>query len=188
MAFLCSTDRYAVIDVETTGFSHLRDRVVEMACVVLDGGCVVETWSSLVNPETPIPEFATAVHGISDRDVQDAPLFPAAHAMIARLCADATVVAHNLAFDIGFLPALSARPTVCSLRLARQAFPNAPNHKNQTLRHYLGIDRDPMLKNATAHRALGDALVTASILLRCLKRFERSEPWAVKPEKGTIAR
>jgi DNA polymerase III epsilon subunit-like protein len=164
--------RFAVVDVETTGFSHLRDRVVEMACVILDGGHIVDTWSSLVNPEIPIPEFATAVHGISDEDVLDAPLFPEAQAAIARRCAGATVVAHNLAFDIGFLPALSTRPTVCSLRLARQAFPNAPNHKNQTLRHYLGIDRDPALEGATAHRALGDALVTASILLRCLKRLE----------------
>ncbi len=165
--------RYAVIDVETTGFSPAADRVVEMACVVVRAGQIVEAWSSLVNPGCAIPRRATAVHGITDADVWWAPTFELSQARLYSLCAGATVVAHNARFDLSFLPRLSQLPSLCTVELARRAFPNAPNHKNQTLRAYLGIDADPIVPNVAAHRALGDALVTAAILVRCLRVLRR---------------
>ena len=177
-----ATMRYAVVDVETTGFSPRDDRVVEMACVVLENRTITQSWSTLVNPARPIPYYATRVHGITDDDVANAPAFEIAQRQLRRLCVGATVVAHNASFDLGFLPALAHLPSLCTLRLARHCFPEAPNHKNQTLRHYLGVDEDlrchPELVEGLqpegwmAHRALGDALVTAVILLRCLDRFE----------------
>jgi DNA polymerase III epsilon subunit family exonuclease len=161
--------RYAVIDLETTGFSAMHDRVVEMACVLIQDRAIVEHWSTLVNPERPIPEYATRVHGITDADVAFAPSFELAQRRLYRFCRGATVVAHNAAFDLSFLPALHRLPSLCTVRLARRAFPHAPNYKNQTLRAYLELDRDPALAAFPAHRALGDAMVTANILLRCLK-------------------
>ncbi len=171
--------RYAVVDVETTGFSPREDRVVEMACVVLNNRSIVYTWSTLVNPARPIPQYATRVHGITDGDVVNAPAFEIAQRQLRHLCVASTVVAHNASFDISFLPALAHLPSLCTLRLARRCFPQAPNHKNQTLRQYLNVDEDlrrlchpELVEECAAHRALGDALVTAAILLRCLERFE----------------
>jgi DNA polymerase III epsilon subunit family exonuclease len=161
--------RYAVIDLETTGFSAVNDRVVEMACVLVRDRIIVDRWSTLVNPERRIPEHATRVHGITDEDVANAPSFELAQRQLYRRCRGATVVAHNAAFDLAFLPALHRLPSLCTVRLARRAFPDAPNYKNQTLRAYLELDRDPALAAFSAHRALGDAMVTANILLRCLK-------------------
>lgn len=161
--------RYAVIDVETTGFSPINDRVVEMACVLIQDGALAGTWSTLVDPQRPIPAYATRVHGITDDDVAGAPSFELAQRQLHRLCRGATVVAHNAAFDLGFLPALAYLPSLCTVRLARRAFPEAPNYKNQTLRVYLELDRDPALATMPSHRALGDATITAHILLRCLK-------------------
>lgn len=162
--------RYAVIDVETTGFSPISDRVVEAACVLVQDGAIASTWSSLVNPERPIPEYASRVHGITDADVAGAPPFERVQRELYALCQGATVVAHNASFDLGFLPLLAPLPSLCTLQLARRRFPNAPNHKNQTLRAYLRIDE--LLRSCPGelqpHRALGDALVTAGILLRCL--------------------
>ncbi len=163
--------RYAVVDVETTGFSPASDRVVEVACVVIQDGRVERRWSTLVNPERPIPVYATGVHGIADEDVAQSPTYAEVEGELFALCDGATVVAHNAAFDLGFLTALQQRPVICTLALARRAFPHAPNHKNQTLRTYLGIDRDPMLRGLEAHRALADAQVTGAILLRCLDRL-----------------
>jgi DNA polymerase III epsilon subunit family exonuclease len=167
--------RYAVVDVETTGFNPREDRVVEMACVVLHERRIVRTWNTLVNPERPIPEYATRVHGLTDEHVAHAPSFEIAQRLLRRLCAGATVVAHNANFDIGFLPAIAHLPSLCTLRLARHCFPEAPNHKNQTLREYLHIDDDLRrvynVDALPAHRALADALVTAGILLRCLERY-----------------
>lgn len=168
--------RYAVIDVETTGFSPTSDRVVEAACVIVQGAEVVWTWSTLVNPERPIPPHATHVHGIADRDVVGAPAFHHVQRELLTRCAGATIAAHNAAFDLSFLPALAHLPSVCTLQLARRWFPNAPNHKNQTLRRYLHIDEDPRFAGLPAHRALGDALVTAAILLRCLEQYELAKP------------
>lgn len=164
--------RYAVIDVETTGFSPTSDRVVEAACVIVQDGRIAQTWSSLVNPQRPIPPHATRVHGIGDADVAGAPCFELVQRHLRRLCAGATVAAHNAAFDLGFLPALAHLPSVCTLQLARRWFPNAPNQKNQTLRTYLRINEDPRFANLPAHRALGDALITAAILIRCLEYYE----------------
>jgi DNA polymerase III epsilon subunit family exonuclease len=166
--------RYAVVDIETTGFSPASDRVVEVACVIVQDGRVVHRWSSLVDPERPIPWRATDVHGITDDDVAQAPSFSEVERHLIGLCAGATVVAHNASFDLSFLTALQAQPHLCTLALARRAFPHAPNHKNQTLRRYLEIDRDPLLRGLEAHRALADALVTAAILLRCLARLARA--------------
>lgn len=156
--------RYAVVDVETTGLNPRLDRVVEMACVQIAGGRIVRTWSTLVDPGCPIPERATRVHGIRDADVAAAPPFRTAQRALWRLCTGHTVVAHNARFDFGFLPGLQNLPWLCTLALARRRFPNAPNFRCQTLREYLGIPPQ------RAHRALGDALVTADILLRCLER------------------
>lgn len=169
--------RYAVIDVETTGFSPTSDRVVEAACVIVEHRTIVRTWSSLVNPGRPIPDYATRVHGITDADVAAAPPFQRVQRELFRLSEGATIVAHNASFDLSFLPLLAPLPSLCTLKLARQRFPNAPNHKNQTLRDYLKIDDllrtlsrhpEPVEGPLTPHRALADALVTAGILLRCL--------------------
>jgi DNA polymerase III epsilon subunit-like protein len=133
--------RYAVIDLETTGFSPATDRVVEAACVLIEDRAIVRTWSSLVNPGRPIPEYATRIHGIRDADVANAPPFERVQRELFTLCIGATVVAHNAAFDLGFLPMLAPLPLLCTVKLARLRFPNAPNHKNQTLRTYLEIDK-----------------------------------------------
>jgi DNA polymerase III epsilon subunit family exonuclease len=177
--------RYAVIDVETTGFSPIGDGVVEAACVIVHDRRIVRTWTSLVNPGRPIPDYATRVHGITDADVASAPHFERVQHALRAMCEGAIVVAHNAKFDLSFLPLLASLRTVCTLQLARRCFPNAPNHKNQTLRAYLQIDE--LLKAhayplpLTAHRALDDALVTAGILLCCLPApLEGQEPRTVR--------
>src|SRR5437868_8863998 len=65
--------RYAVIDIETTGFNPRTDEVVEVAVVQVDADAIVGHWASLVKPSISIPYRATEVHGICDRDVACAP-------------------------------------------------------------------------------------------------------------------
>jgi DNA polymerase III epsilon subunit-like protein len=171
---LLSRRRFAVIDLETTGFSPVNDRIVEMACVVVVDGIIARSWSTLVNPQREIPRYATAVHGIRDIDVAHAPPLRTVEPRLREMCDEAVVVAHNASFDLAFLPSLQASPSLCTVQLARRVFPEAPNHKNQTLRAYLELDKDDAFKGLDAHRALSDALVTAGILLRCLERMRGS--------------
>jgi len=122
----------------------------------------------------PIPFYATRVHGIVDRDVAGAPSFAFAQWYLAERCWGATVVAHNASFDLGFLPRLRVHASLCTLALARRAFPGAPNFKNQTLRTFLDIRVD-RAGGLVAHRALDDALVTAHVLVRCFERLRARE-------------
>lgn len=166
--------RYAVVDVETTGFSPRTDEVVEIAVVQIDDDRIVGQWSSLVRPSISIPYRATEVHGICDRDVASAPRLRHLLPRIEALCERRVVAAHYKQFDLSFLPFLAMHPQVCTLQLARQAFPNAPSHKNQALREYLGLDADPSVAALGRHRALADALVSAHVLIRCRRRLSRS--------------
>lgn len=161
-------ESYSVVDVETTGFSPQNDRIVEIAVVRLEAGGIIQRWSSLINPGRPIPWYAEAVHGISDHTVRQAPTLGAVLPTIARLIQRSTIVAHNAAFDQSFLPGLK-RPWICTLEMARRAFPHAPNHRLGTLIDYLGFERQ--LGNLRLHRAGADAEATAHLLLACLEEL-----------------
>jgi DNA polymerase-3 subunit epsilon len=161
-------ESYSVLDLETTGFSPMNDRIVEIAVVRLEAGTVIQRWSSLVNPGRPIPWPAEATHGISDDAVEGAPSLLKLLPTVARLVHRSTIVAHNASFDSSFLPGLR-RPWICTLEMARRAFPNAPNHRLGTLINYLGIDRK--LRDLRLHRAGADAEATALLLLACLEEL-----------------
>lgn len=163
-------ERYCVIDVETTGFNPRRDRIVEIACALVEGGRIVGRWSTLVNPGLAIPAVATEVHGITDEMVAGAPRIGRALRRVRRWCRGRMVAAHCAHFDLSFVGPSVATRGLCTMRLARALFPEAPNHKNQTLRSFLGVDRVAG-EQLTAHRALGDAIVSAHILLACRRRF-----------------
>src|SRR5580658_9570325 len=112
-------DRYAVVDVETTGFSPAADRVVEVACVLVDGSRVVDRWATLVNPGMPIPARATAIHGITDEMVAGAPSLLSALAELRRRCWGRLLAAHHAQFDLSFLRSPGIGTALCTMRLAR---------------------------------------------------------------------
>ena len=162
--------RFAFVDVETTGIDASTCAVVEVACQIVEHGCVVATFESLVDPGCPIPPFATAIHGIDDRMVQGKPALRELIPQMLELCTGAVVVAHNAAFDRRFLPFLAGHPSACSWRLASRVVPEAPNHRNQTLRTFFGV-RDPKLRGRRAHRALADVIVTRHVFFHCVDRY-----------------
>jgi DNA polymerase-3 subunit epsilon len=182
---LCA-GRYAVVDVETTGLSQAADAVVEVAVLGIEGGEIVDRFVSLVNPGRPIPAYASGVHGIYDRDVRDAPSLESLREHLLMLTCRATVVAHNAVFDRGFLPFLSVRPWICTMRLAMHVI-DAPSYRNEALRALLGITMPADL--GRAHRAYADAAVTAAVLDRLLERYAMGPfPQAVAGLIATIAK
>lgn len=99
---------YAVVDVETTGLSPVRDRIVEIGVVLLDESGEPEgEWQSLVNPLRGMG--AVFVHGLTDADVADAPTLADLLPQIRGLFSGRALVAHNATFDVGFLNASFAR-------------------------------------------------------------------------------
>jgi exodeoxyribonuclease X len=156
-----------VIDIETTGLNPEVDRVVEvaMAGIVNESGAlsVGELWRSFVNPHRPIPPEASAVHGIVDDDVADAPDLDAVASAMGFDDFD-IIAAHNCRFDRGFLPMLHEKRWIDTYRCAMHLWPDAPNFANQTLRYWLKLD----LPRGRAHEAANDVTVTAHILIRQL--------------------
>lgn len=170
---------YVVVDVETTGGSARRGhRITEIAAVRLTGdGLVLEEFGTLVNPERPIPPYITALTNITNEMVKDAPRFAEIAERVRELLAGRVFVAHNAAFDWGFLQAeferalgfaLEAR-ILCTLRLARRVVPEVASRSLDALADYFGVE------NEARHRAYGDARVTAVIFQRLLERLEERE-------------
>lgn len=95
--------RWAVIDTETTGRDPLADRIVEIGVSFFEGGQPVGEFGSLIDPERPIPAEVTAVHGITDADVQGKPTFGALFEELRSALGGALPVAYNAEFDKGFL-------------------------------------------------------------------------------------
>jgi DNA polymerase III epsilon subunit-like protein len=181
-------ERYAVVDVETTGFSPTADRIVEVACVAVDGDRVVDRWSTLVNPGRSIPERVSEIHGITDAMVAFAPPLAVAMNELRRRCEGRLVGAHSAPFDMSFLRDLNVERALCTMRLARALVPEAPNHKNQTLRRFLRVD-EAIGQELGAHRALDDAIVSAHILIACRRRFRARYPeesWECFIERSAI--
>lgn len=159
----------AVIDFETTGLSPGQgDRATEVAAVILEDGKIVDRYQSLMNGGVRIPSFIESLTGISNEMVRRAP--PAAQVMreVADFVGDHPLVAHNASFDCKFWDAELARiersrrqEFVCSLLLSRRIFPLAPSHKLGALVEYANL---PVA--GRYHRALADAEMAASLLLR----------------------
>ncbi len=148
----------AIVDLETTGAHPAYDRVTEIAVIEVDGGEVRDEWSTLVNPETPIPAAIQALTGITNDMVAGAPTFGRLAADLHERLAGRLFVAHNARFDYGFLRREFTRAgldfrakTLCTVRLSRRLYPGYAYHNLDSL-----IERHGLACRAR-HRALGDA-------------------------------
>lgn len=95
-------NRLAFIDLETTGANPVRDRITEIGIVMVEGD-QVSTWSTLVNPERPIPAFIQQLTGINNEMVADAPTFAQVTKELAGRLSGSLFIAHNPRFDYGFI-------------------------------------------------------------------------------------
>lgn len=146
------------VDIETNGLNHLRGRVVEVAAIRVEGGRITREFKSLVDPGTPLPQFITSLTGISQADLQDAPLFMGIADELHDILEGAVFVAHNVRFDYSFLKQEFKRigkdfspRQLCTVRLSRALYPEERSHKLQSIitRHNLQV--------AARHRAYDDA-------------------------------
>jgi len=154
---------FVALDLETTGLFPETDRIIEVGAIrFAAAGRELGRFERLVQPGRPVGPAARAVHGIADADLGDAPgpevVLPAFVAFLGDPGAT-TLLAHNAAFDAGFLGReltrlglpLPAHRVVDTLALARDRLPAAPDHRLDTLARLLALDP------AGAHRALADA-------------------------------
>lgn len=165
---------FAIVDTETTGGNPSKDRIMEIAIIIHNGKRVIEQYSTLINPETPIMPFVVALTGISDEMVKDAPTFQEIAHKIFQLTEDKIFVAHNVRFDYGILRnefkrigIRFDRKQLCTVKLARQIVPGLSSYSLGRLCRELGIPVD------ARHRAYGDAEATALLFEKLLMNDRR---------------
>ena len=162
---------FAVVDLETTGFSSLRDRVVEVAAIKVRNGRIKEEFQSLIYTDY-IPYYATRVHGIDIDMVADAPSLNTVRNKFRDFTHGCILVGHNIkSFDLPFLVnAFDVDEDACcvdTLKISRCLFSSHRSHKLEVVARRLGIS------NKKYHRALDDAMVTARVFLEFLKKEKK---------------
>lgn len=166
-----STIAFAVVDVETTGGRAWRgDRITEIAAVVVRGGEVVERFETLVNPERSIPPVISALTNITWGMVKDAPRFRDICDHVLTMVGGRVFVGHNAEFDWRFVSAEVQRATgqrlegsrLCTVRLARKLLPHLRSRRLDAVAGHYGVEI------TARHRAGGDALATAHVLVKLL--------------------
>ncbi|WP_027437893.1 PolC-type DNA polymerase III [Lachnospira multipara] len=174
-------DSYVVFDIETTGFSAIEDKIIEIGAVKVCNGEIVDKFSTFVNPQIPIPFRIENLTHISDQMVMNAPLIEEALPQFIDFCKDSCVVAHNAMFDTSFISRKAALlgieldfTIIDTVPLAQFLMPNLHNYKLDTLTKHLGVILD------SHHRAVDDAKATADIFVKFIKMLDERDIFTLK--------
>ena len=173
--------RYVVFDLETTGLSPVSDAILEIGALVIEHGIVTgQTFERFVNPGFPIPFYISRINGIRDHMVADAPTIGKVLPEFLDWIGDTPLVAHNAAFDMGFLHANSRRlklsppeRATCTVELSRRLYPLERRHNLDAVCERLGLEV------TGRHRALADVELTAKVFLHFQTLLLESQTQAV---------
>ena len=166
-------DSYVVFDIETTGFSPVYNKIIEIGAVKIVEGEIVGRFSEFVNPQIPIPKEIEVLTGITDHMVKDSETIEAILPRFLTFCEGSILVAHNAEFDMSFIRANATkqgRPfeatSVDTVGIARVLLPHLGNAKLGNIAKHLGI------KLENHHRAVDDANATADIFKKFIHMLE----------------
>ena len=167
-------DTYIVFDIETTGFSAIRDKIIEIGAVKVVNGEIVDRFSTFVNPQRPIPFEITNLTSITDEMVLEADPIEKVLPQFLEFVGDGVLVAHNASFDVGFIEQncryqeIEYRFTyVDTVAMARVLLPTLSKYKLNLVAKTLGIS----LENH--HRAVDDAGATAEIFVKFVEMLKK---------------
>jgi DNA polymerase-3 subunit alpha (Gram-positive type) len=168
-------DDFVVFDIETTGFSPVKNRIIEIGAVKVSGGKIVDRFSQFVNPEVPIPFEIEKLTSIRDDMVMDAPAIDVILPQFLEFSADCVLVAHNASFDMSFITENCKRlgypqefTYVDTVPVSRMLLPTQAKHTLDAVAKTLGIS----LENH--HRAVDDAECTAEIFVKFIKMLKEN--------------
>ncbi len=181
-------ETYVVFDIETTGFSPIHNRIIEIGAVKVRDGQILDRYSTFVNPEVPIPFEIEKLTSINDAMVMEAPKIEEVLPEFLAFCEGTVMVAHNASFDMSFIRENAARQGfstdytyVDTMVISRVLLPNQNKHTLDALCKVFHIS----LENH--HRAVDDAEATAHIFLKFMEMLKEEKVRTLK-ELNTFAR
>ena len=162
---------YCVFDLETTGISHLTEKITEIGIIKIKNGEVIDTFETFVNPEKPIPAEVVEVTHITDDMVKDAPTIDKIMPKVLEFMKGSVLVAHNADFDIGYMKYNCEQlgldfdfTHIDTLRLAKAIYPEFSRYKLGFIADKLGI------KVEVAHRALDDVKTLVAVFKEMIEK------------------
>ncbi len=174
-------DTYIVFDIETTGFSSIRDRIIEIGAVKVVDGEIVDKFSTFVNPKRPIPFEITNLTSITDEMVMGSPTIETVLPRFLEFVGDGVLVAHNAGFDVGFIEQNCRNLGLDdhfvyadTVALARVLLPTLSKYKLNIVAKALNIS----LENH--HRAVDDAGATAEIFVKFVEMLKKDNITTLK--------
>ena len=163
---------YAVVDIEGTGFASKENRITEISIFIYDGKCVVNEFTTLINPEFPLSKDVVNITGITNEMAMRAPKFSEVAKNIVKITTGCIFVAHNVNFDYNIIKSQLKelgidfhRQKICTLRLAKKIIPGRSSYKLASLCEYFNITV------RSFHRARNDAEATLALLEKLLTSF-----------------
>jgi DNA polymerase-3 subunit epsilon len=166
----------AFVDIETTGGYPGLHRIIDIAVIGATGDRLEFEWQTLVSPGVRIPAGITALTGIDDDMLADAPPFERVAKELRERLAGRVFVAHNVRFDYGFIRREFARidsqwrsPNLCTVRLSRALYPGMPRHNLDAVMEHHGFTVEQR------HRAMPDAQVLWQLWQKVRKDWSRDE-------------
>ena len=167
-------EKYVVFDIETTGFSPVTNRIIEIGAVKVENGEITERFSTFVNPQVPIPFHIEKLTSINDSMVMDADPIEVVLPRFLEFVGDAILVAHNANFDISFIKENAKRQGipvdftyVDTVGIARALLTGQSKYTLDAVAKTLGIS----LENH--HRAVDDAECTAEIFVKFIEMLKK---------------
>ena len=167
---------FVVFDLETTGFSPVNNRIIEIGAVKVEHGEITDRFSTFVNPQVPIPFRIEELTSINDNMVMDAPVIEEILPQFLEFVGDAVLVAHNAGFDVSFIEENCRRlgqeqtfTYLDTVALARILLPQLNRFKLDTVAKALHINLHHH------HRAVDDAECTAEIFLKFVEMLEKQD-------------
>lgn len=177
---------YIVFDLETTGINQERDTIIEISAVKVEKHKAVSDFSTLINPGRHIPAAATAVNGITDEMVKDAPDIRTAMEDFLEFIGNSVLIGHNIhTFDMNFVydAALNSlgkelrNDYIDTLYMARRCLPELSHHKLTDVAGHFGLETEG------AHRALFDCMMNQSCYEELGKIMEEKKKTASEGEE-----
>lgn len=177
-------DKYVALDIETTGFNPVNDKILEIGAVKVKNGRVVDTFSELINPGIPVPWRITEVTGIDDSMVRGCDNVSVVLRKFLKFCDVDVILGHNLNFDYSFLAEKSAeigmkfsKYGLDTLTMAKKHLKNLESRKLDYLCAYYGIE------DKEHHRAYNDAGVTVELYKKLADLYEKEKDSVFIPVK-----
>lgn len=150
-------DDYCVLDIETTGLSWQKDKIIEIGLLKVRNKQIIERYSQLINPQTTISSFITQLTGINNKMIENMPLLTTIQDEVLQFIGQDIIIGHNTSFDLNFIAnhfqINLQNEYIDTVQFSKKVYPSLPHHRLTDMVEFLHLSNNE-------HRSLADCIST----------------------------